>query len=71
MIIAREQNALQDLHYSRRHSAGPKRNPDGQGFAAFGRVLLGMEVVRTIHQAPVEGQTLEPPVKILNIRRKV
>ena len=25
---------------------GGKRNPDGQGFAAFGRVAKGMEVVR-------------------------
>jgi peptidyl-prolyl cis-trans isomerase A (cyclophilin A) len=50
---------------------GGKRNPDGQGFAAFGRVLLGMDVVRGIHQSPADGQTLEPPVRIVNIRRKV
>ena len=28
---------------------GGKRNPDGQGFAVFGRVVAGMEVVRRIH----------------------
>jgi peptidyl-prolyl cis-trans isomerase A (cyclophilin A) len=49
---------------------GGKRNPDGQGFAAFGRVLLGMDVVRKIQQAPAEGQMLEPAVRIVNIVRK-
>lgn len=48
---------------------GGKRNPDGQGFAAFGRVVEGMDVVRRIHVAPAEGQTLNPPVKILTARR--
>ena len=50
---------------------GGKRNPDGQGFAAFGRVVLGMDVVRKIHGAPAEGQKLEPPIRIENIVRKV
>jgi peptidyl-prolyl cis-trans isomerase A (cyclophilin A) len=49
---------------------GGKRNPDGQGFAAFGRVMLGMDVVRKINAAPAKGQTLEPAVRILNIVRK-
>jgi peptidyl-prolyl cis-trans isomerase A (cyclophilin A) len=49
---------------------GGKRNKDGQGFAAFGRVLIGMDVVRKIHQAPVNDQELlAPPVKIISIRR--
>jgi peptidyl-prolyl cis-trans isomerase A (cyclophilin A) len=48
---------------------GGKRNPDGQGFAAFGRVTRGMDVVRKIHRQPVEGQTLTPPIKIIRIRR--
>lgn len=47
---------------------GGKRNPDGQGFAAFGRVVRGMDVVRRIHAAPARGQTLTPPVKILRAR---
>lgn len=46
-----------------------KRNPDGQGFAAFGQVVRGMEVVRAIQNSPVEKQALSPPVKILSIRR--
>jgi len=49
---------------------GGKRNPDGQGFAAFGRVVLGMEVVRKIQNAPAQGQKLSPVVAILSIARK-
>jgi peptidyl-prolyl cis-trans isomerase A (cyclophilin A) len=49
---------------------GGKRNPDGQGFAAFGRVVLGIDVVRKIHQAPSDGQQLEPAVRIVGVRRK-
>jgi peptidyl-prolyl cis-trans isomerase A (cyclophilin A) len=48
---------------------GGLRNPDGQGFAAFGRVVRGMDVVRRIHAAPAKGQSLEPPVRILRARR--
>jgi peptidyl-prolyl cis-trans isomerase A (cyclophilin A) len=49
---------------------GGKRNPDGQGFAAFGRVVKGMNVVKKIQMAPADGQKLTPPVKILSIKRK-
>ncbi len=49
---------------------GGKRNPDGQGFGAFGRVVRGMDVVRAIQQAPARGQQLTPPVKILEATRK-
>jgi len=49
---------------------GGKRNPDGQGFAAFGHVLVGMNVVRKIQAAPAEDQRLTPTIKILNIVRK-
>jgi peptidyl-prolyl cis-trans isomerase A (cyclophilin A) len=48
---------------------GGKRNPDGQGFAAFGRVVRGMDLVRKIHQSPSEGQRLTPPVRILSAKR--
>ena len=48
---------------------GGKRNKDGQGFAAFGRVVSGMDVVRKIHQSPCEGQTLKPAIKIVSITR--
>ncbi|MBE3126133.1 MAG: peptidylprolyl isomerase [Acidobacteria bacterium] len=48
---------------------GGKRNPDGQGFAAFGRVVGGMDVVKAVHVLPAEGQSLKPPVKIISVRR--
>jgi peptidyl-prolyl cis-trans isomerase A (cyclophilin A) len=49
--------------------AGGRRNPDGRGFAAFGEVVEGMEVVRAIHQRPASGQRLTPPIGIGSIRR--
>ncbi len=49
---------------------GGMRNPDGQGFAAFGRVIEGMDVVRAIHSAPYEAQQLTPPVRIERVFRK-
>lgn len=55
---------------------GGKRNADGQGFAVFGRVVAGMDVVKKIHASPT-GQrgaygteTLEPPIRILKAYRK-
>ena len=48
---------------------GGRRNPDGQGFAAFGRVVSGMDVIRRIHAAPARGQSLDPPVRILEAAR--
>ena len=49
---------------------GGARNPDGQGFAAFGRVVQGMDVVRKIQQAPnTDAQRLTPPIKILKAAR--
>ncbi len=49
---------------------GGRRNPDGQGFGAFGRVVRGMDVVRRIQSAPADGQSLTPPVRILSARRR-
>lgn len=48
---------------------GGKRNPDGQGFAAFGRVVTGMDVVKKIQASPADGQKLTPPVAITSARR--
>jgi len=49
---------------------GGARNPDGQGFAAFGRVTQGMDVVRKIQRAPnTDAQRLTPPIKILKAAR--
>ena len=42
---------------------------DGQGFAAFGQVVKGMDVVKKIHALPANGQTLQTPIRILNVMR--
>jgi peptidyl-prolyl cis-trans isomerase A (cyclophilin A) len=58
---------------------GGKRNADGQGFAAFGRVIIGMDVVEAIQRSPVAKSTqdktaltqnLAPPIVISKARRK-
>ena len=58
---------------------GGARNKDGGGFAAFGKVVEGMDVVRAIHDAPtitkaddpyMKGQIIEKPVRILKLSRK-
>jgi peptidyl-prolyl cis-trans isomerase A (cyclophilin A) len=49
--------------------AGGKRNPDGQGFAAFGRIVTGIDVVRKIHRSPASGQRLTPLILITDARR--
>lgn len=46
---------------------GGHRNPDGQGFAAFGQVVEGMDVVRRIHESGAKGQALVPPIQILEM----
>lgn len=55
-------------------------DPDTQaGFAAFGHVVSGMEVVHAIHDSPTDpnqgegamrGQLLAEPVKIVSVRRE-
>jgi peptidyl-prolyl cis-trans isomerase A (cyclophilin A) len=54
------------------------RNADGEGFAVFGRVVAGMEVVHAIHQAPADAPTefeyfqnqlINEPVEIISLRR--
>ena len=58
--------------------ADPKRAGDNTGFAAFGHVVEGMDIVRRILEAPtsptegagaMKGQMLAAPVRILTVRR--
>jgi len=46
-----------------------KRNPDGQGFAAFGQVLGGMDVVRKIQSGETDYQTLKKSIVINKLRK--
>ncbi len=49
---------------------GGRRNPDGEGFAAFGKVITGKKVIRAIHGLPAQSQYIEEPVRIYAIERK-
>jgi peptidyl-prolyl cis-trans isomerase A (cyclophilin A) len=49
---------------------GGQRNSDGQGFAAFGRVTSGMDIVRAIQHSDHEEQRLTPPIAITRIVRR-
>lgn len=48
---------------------GGRRNPDGQGFAAFGQVVQGMSVVRALHGRAGPKQFLDRPLAIRTVRR--
>lgn len=48
---------------------GGKRNPDGQGFAAFGKVTIGMDIVLAIQKEKDTSQYLIKPVMIEFIKR--
>ncbi len=60
--------------------ANPAAAGDNQGFAVFGRVTEGMDVVRrilnvpvspTAGEGPMKGQMIASPVKIISVRRLV
>jgi peptidyl-prolyl cis-trans isomerase A (cyclophilin A) len=48
---------------------GGKRNSDGQGFAAFGRVIKGMDVVMKIQHLPSKDQMLLQKIPIKFVKR--
>lgn len=48
---------------------GGENNPDGQGYAAFGKVIKGMDIVQRIYDMPEEDQYFNPPIPIFNIVR--
>jgi peptidyl-prolyl cis-trans isomerase A (cyclophilin A) len=47
-----------------------ENNPDGQGYAAFGKVVSGMDVVRTLYARPESNQAFTPQIPIYNIVQK-
>jgi peptidyl-prolyl cis-trans isomerase A (cyclophilin A) len=47
-----------------------KRNKDGQGFAAFGQVTSGWDVIKQIQAQPANGQYMTAPVTVLRIVRR-
>jgi peptidyl-prolyl cis-trans isomerase A (cyclophilin A) len=57
---------------------GGARNADGQGFAVFGRVVEGADVVRAIHRSPTSAsgrgayrtETLDPPIRVIRAYRE-
>lgn len=46
-----------------------QNSQDGVGYAVFGKVVKGYDVVLKIQHSPSIGDQLHPPVKILSIRR--
>lgn len=48
---------------------GGRRNPDGQGFAAFGQVVEGMAVVQAIYAKAQAEQYLKTPIGVRRVRR--
>jgi peptidyl-prolyl cis-trans isomerase A (cyclophilin A) len=58
--------------------AHPEAEGDNLGYAAFGQVIEGMDVVRAIHALPtggaalnavMQGEIIDPPVRIAGARR--
>ena len=48
---------------------GGANNQDGQGYAAFGKVVKGMPVVKSIYDAPETDGELKPLVYINKIKK--
>jgi peptidyl-prolyl cis-trans isomerase A (cyclophilin A) len=49
---------------------GGENNGDKQGYAVFGKVVKGMDIVLKIYRRPEENQFFDPQIPIMNIRRK-
>lgn len=48
---------------------GGANNADGEGYAAFGKVVKGMNVVHSIYDAPESDGTFDPLIYIFKIKR--
>lgn len=51
------------------YDSGGANNPDHLGYAAFGRVVKGMDVVLQIYNMNENNQSFTPPVPIYEIKR--
>jgi peptidyl-prolyl cis-trans isomerase A (cyclophilin A) len=49
---------------------GGENNPDGQGYAVFGKVVKGMDIVQKIYRRPEDNQFFTPQIPIIEIKRK-
>lgn len=47
---------------------GGQRNPDGQGFAAFGKVIEGFKTLHDLWGAPAMGEDIDPQIRIHKIK---
>ena len=48
---------------------GGENNPDGQGYAAFGKCSKRNGCIRKIYDQPEQDQAFVPPVAIISIKR--
>jgi peptidyl-prolyl cis-trans isomerase A (cyclophilin A) len=48
---------------------GGENIEDKQGYATFGKVVKGMDIVRKIYRQPENDQYFDPPVAIFSIKR--
>ncbi|MEP7277881.1 MAG: peptidylprolyl isomerase [Bacteroidota bacterium] len=48
---------------------GGENNADGQGYAAFGKCVKGLDIAYRIYDRPSYDQSFDPPVTITNIVR--
>ncbi|TCR65318.1 peptidylprolyl isomerase [Bosea sp. BK604] len=47
---------------------GGRRNPDGQGFSAFARVIEGFDTLERLHARGEDGQFVKRPIPVLSVR---
>jgi peptidyl-prolyl cis-trans isomerase A (cyclophilin A) len=46
------------------------RHPDGLGYAAFGSIFSGLDIVDAIHRQPANGELLQCPIQIFKAEVK-
>ncbi|UAY57413.1 peptidylprolyl isomerase [Arachidicoccus terrestris] len=51
------------------YDSGGANNPDHLGYAAFGRVVRGMDIVMLLYNKPARDQSFDPPIPIYDIKK--